>query len=79
MSTRTRLSILIFIMVQAVLFSIGLVATLLLTDDSYQRAWGILVTIVLALVIGVPLTWFLAPRLRAQYVREHVRPMQEEL
>lgn len=79
MSTRTRISVLIYMMVQAVLFGIGVVITLLVTDDSAARAWGIVATIIGAMVIGTPLAWFLAPRLRARYVRDNVHSTPEEL
>ncbi|MCR6632942.1 MAG: hypothetical protein NVV74_24460 [Magnetospirillum sp.] len=78
MSTRTRISLVIYGMVQAVLFFIGTIATLMLTDQSDQRAWGIVTTIALSILIGVPLTWWLAPRLRARYVRENVPPLRED-
>lgn len=78
MSTRTQISLLIYMMVQAVLFFIGTIATLMMTDQSDLRAYGIVATIVLSILIGVPLTWFLAPRLRSRYVRENVRAIPEE-
>lgn len=78
MSTRTHISLLIYMMVQAVLFFIGTITTLMVTDQSDLRAYGIVGTIVLSVLIGVPLTWFLAPRMRSRYVREHVRAIPED-
>lgn len=79
MSTRTRISLLITMMVQAVLFGIGVVITLMVTDDSSARTWGIVATIVASMAIGPPLAWVLAPRLRARYLRENVPPIREDL
>ncbi|MGE5476196.1 MAG: hypothetical protein ACM3Q1_06045 [Bacteroidales bacterium] len=79
MTNRTSITVLISMMVQAVLFGIGLVTTLMVTADSGARTWGIVATIVVSLLAGPPLAWWLAPRLRARYVREHVPPQAEEL
>lgn len=79
MSTRTTIWVLISMMVQAVLFGIGLITTLMLTGDTTARTWGIIATIVLSLLAGPPLAWWLAPRLRARYVRDNVPPIAEDL
>lgn len=79
MSTRTSISVLISMMVQAVLFFTGLLVTLMATDDSGTRTWGIVATIVVSLLAGPPLAWWLAPRLRSRYVRDNVPPIAEEL
>lgn len=79
MSIRIQISILLSLMVQAVLFFAGLLITLMTTDDSGARTWGIIGTIVGSLLIGPPLAWWLAPRLRARYVRDHVHSIPEEL
>lgn len=77
MSIRMNISVLISMMVQAVLFGIGLVATLMLTDDGTARTWGIVATVAVSLLAGPPLAWWLAPRLRSRYVRENVPPTPE--
>lgn len=79
MSIRTHITVLISMMVQAVLFFAGLIATLLVTDDSAARTWGIVATIVVSLLAGPPLAWWLAPRLRSRYVRDNVPAIREEL
>lgn len=79
MSIRSYITVLISMMVQAVLFFIGLIVTLMVTDDSGARTWGIVATILVSLVAGPPLAWFLAPRLRSRYVRDHVPSIPEDL
>lgn len=79
MSIRTHITVLVSMMVQAVLFFAGLLVTLMVTDDSGARTWGIVATIVVSLLAGPPLAWWLAPRLRARYIRENVRSIPEEL
>lgn len=79
MSIRTHITVLVSMMVQAVLFFAGLLLTLMVTDDSGARTWGIVATIVVSLLAGPPLAWWLAPRLRARYIRENVRSIPEEL
>ena len=79
MSVRFQISVLLSLMVQAVLFFAGLLITLMTTDDSAARTWGIVATILVSLLVGPPLAWWLAPRLRARYVRNNVRSIPEEL
>lgn len=79
MSIRIQISVLLSMMIQAVIFFAGLLVTLMVTDDSGARTWGIVGTIVLSLLVGPPVAWWLAPRLRARYVRDHVRSIPEEL
>lgn len=78
MSIRARISLMLFMMCQAVLFFIGTLATLMITDQSDERAIGIVATIVISGVIAMPLAYFIAPRLRSAYVREHVHAIPEE-
>lgn len=79
MSIRSHITVLVSMMVQAVLFFIGLLVTLMVTDDSGARSWGIVATIVVSLLAGPPLAWLVAPRLRSRYVRDNVPPIPEEL
>jgi hypothetical protein len=70
MSTRFRISMLIYGMVNALLFGTGAIAVL--SFPSLQDYWRILipVVVVLSFVLAVPIAWFVAPRLRARYWRE---------
>ena len=70
MSTRFRISMLIYGMVNALLFGTGAIAVL--SFPSLQDSWKVLVpvVVVLSFVLAAPIAWFIAPRLRARYWRE---------
>ena len=70
MSTRFRISMVIYGMVNALLFGAGAIAVL--SFPSLQDYWKILIPVVVALsfVLAAPIAWFVAPRLRARYWRE---------
>lgn len=63
-STRSRIGMLIYGMVNAVLFGIGLVIVLLIEPLS-QRLWiAIPAVVVASLILAWPVSWLIAPRLR---------------
>ncbi|WP_188849696.1 hypothetical protein [Aureimonas glaciei] len=70
MSTQFRISLLIYGMVNAVLFGIG--AVTVLSIPSLQEQWKFLIPIVVvaSFVLAAPIAWFIAPRLRARYWRD---------
>ncbi|PZO81931.1 MAG: hypothetical protein DI629_02035 [Mesorhizobium amorphae] len=70
MSTRFRLALLIYGMVNAVLFGAG--AITVLSFPSLQEQWKLLIplVVVVSLVLAAPLAWAIAPRLRARFWRE---------
>lgn len=67
MTTRARISLLIYGMVEAVLFGVGVVAVL--SFPSLQESWKYLLpgVIVASFVLAAPIAWMIAPRLRARY------------
>ena len=68
-STRACIAILIYSMINAVLFGIGIV-TVLNVPSLAAHAWiGIPVVVVLSLLLAVPIAWFIVPRMRARYWR----------
>jgi len=72
MSVRLGIALLVFLMVNAVLFGIGLV-TIVSFPDLYARAMTLLPLVVLASVgIAAPISWFIAPMLRVRYWRSRV-------
>jgi hypothetical protein len=71
LSTRTRIAILIYSMVNAVLFGIGLVLVLNVPSLKADLGWNIVMVVVLSFVLAAPLAWLIAPRLRARYARRH--------
>lgn len=73
MRTRLAIAALIYPMVQAVLFGIGMVLLLAMSPPDGQQAlmpWMIGVTVLLS----VPIAWSIAPRLRLRFRRD--RPGQ---
>jgi hypothetical protein len=70
MSTHFRLSLLIYGMVNAVLFGTGTITVL--SVPALQEQWKILlpIIVVLSFVLAAPIAWIIAPRLRARYWRD---------
>ena len=68
-STRGRIAILIYSMINAVLFGIGLVIVLNVPSLAEHIWIGIPVVVVLSLVVAAPVAWLIAPRLRARWER----------
>lgn len=80
MSVRLGIAALVYMMVQAVLFGIGTVlvlATPLREQAMLLMPWVVATTF----VISVPISWWLAPRLRARYWRDprHAGPADRML
>ena len=68
MSVRMQIAAMVFMMVQAMLFFTGLV--LVLTTRLDDRAMELMPWVVgLSALISLPLSWAIAPRLRARYWR----------
>jgi len=75
--TRVGIAALIYTMTNAVLFGAGIITVLLLPGFSSELMIWIPVVVVASIVLAAPAAWFIAPRLRARYWREHVprRPL----
>ena len=65
-TTRDRIAILIYSMVNAVLFGIGLVVVLNVPLFAAHLWIGIPVVVLTSLILGAPIAWLIAPRLRAR-------------
>jgi len=65
-TTRDRIAILIYSMVNAVLFGIGLVVVLNVPLFAAHLWIGIPVVVLTGLILGAPIAWLIAPRLRAR-------------
>ena len=66
MSIRFQISLLIYIIVQAVVFGVGIVIALAPPWSAYAMQslpW----VVVVSAVISAPLSWMIAPRLRARF------------
>jgi hypothetical protein len=76
MSIRFQISILVFMMVQAILFGVGVVlvlATPLSTFAMQLMPWVVGVSV----MISAPLSWIIAPRLRARFWNRKM-PIQDQ-
>lgn len=68
MGVRLQIAALIFMIVQAVVFGIGTV--LVLATPLQREAMELLPAVVVAsFIISLPVSWFIAPRLRAHFSR----------
>ena len=68
-STRLRIALMVFSMVNAVLFGVGLLTVLLTPALSSHAFTWIPIVVVLSLVLSPPIAWLMAPRLQARYWR----------
>jgi hypothetical protein len=69
MSTRFAIAALVYTMVNAVLFGAGLIVVLTVPALSADAMALIPTVVVVSLVAAIPVSWILAPRLRARYWR----------
>ena len=73
MRTRIAIAAVIYMMVQGVLFGVGMIAILvspLAANAQTLIPWMIAAT----LPISIPLAWMIAPRLRLRFARSHRAP-----
>ena len=66
MSVRVQIAALIFMMVQGVLFGVGII-TILATSLTVWAMQLIPALVVLSAAFSVPVSWMIAPRLRLGY------------
>jgi hypothetical protein len=71
MSTRLQIAALVFLMVNAIVFGVGIVTVLMAPALAIHAGRLIPAVIVASFVISAPLSWFIAPRLTARYSRQH--------
>lgn len=69
MSTRLMIAALIYMVVNAVLFGCGVTIALAVPVLAAQANSLVPAVVVTALILALPVSWFLAPRLRARYWR----------
>lgn len=70
MSNRLNIALLISLMVSAVLFGIGAATILSIESLSANAATLLPLAIVVSFALSLPISWAIAPRLGAKYVRE---------
>ena len=67
-TTRVSIAVLIYMVVQAVIFGVG--ALLVLATPLQAEAMKLMPVVVIASsIVSVPISWFLAPRLQARFWR----------
>lgn len=77
-STRFRLALLIYGMVNAVIFGIGAVLVLGVPSLSQWALQLMPAVVALSIILSAPISWFLAPRLRLRFWRtQEARERQE--
>ena len=68
MTTRVSIAVLIYMVVQAVIFGVG--ALLVLATPLQTEAMKLMPIVVIASsIVSVPIAWFLAPRLQTRFWR----------
>ena len=67
---RRRIAVLIYSMVNAVIFGTGLTTVLLVPVLKAHLGFWIVVVVITSFVLTVPIAWLLAPRLQARYDRK---------
>jgi hypothetical protein len=73
-TTRDRIALLIYSMVNAVLFGIGLVIVLNVPAFAAHLWIAIPAVVLIGLVLAAPIAWLIAPRLRARRERRNTGP-----
>ena len=69
MSIRFQIAALVFMMTIAVAFGIGIVPILMIPAFANHAFEAIPAVVLASFVISAPLSWFIAPRLRARFWR----------
>jgi multidrug efflux pump subunit AcrB len=69
MSTRFQIAALVFMMTNAVAFGIGILPILMIPALADHAFEAIPAVVVASFLISAPLSWLIAPRLRARYWR----------
>jgi ABC-type spermidine/putrescine transport system permease subunit II len=69
-SNRLRITMLIYSMVNAVIFGIGLLIVLLMPPFKTNLGFSIVIVVIISFVLALPIAWLVAPRLQAHYDRK---------
>ncbi|CBS85969.1 conserved protein of unknown function [Azospirillum lipoferum 4B] len=76
MSTRLRLAILIYGMIQGVVFGIGTVLVLAVPSFSEQAMTLMPTVVIVSIVLAAPIAWFMAPRMRLRFWQHREKRQQ---
>ena len=72
--TRTYIAVLVFMMINALIFGVGAIAVLSIPALSAHASLLLPIVVVLSFVISPFISWLLAPTLRARWQRDHMHP-----
>ena len=70
-ATRARVAALIYMMINAVIFGAGLVVVMAVPALAVNAAIWIPLVVVASFILAAPAAWFIAPRMRARFGRQH--------
>lgn len=77
MSIRLQISILVYVMVQAVVFGVGIV--LVLATPLSAFAMNLMPWVVgVSAIVSAPVSWWIAPRMRARFQRQTASQLPAE-
>lgn len=68
---RVRVAALIFLMVNAVIFGVGIVAVLSIPALAAQASFWIPAVVLASFLVSPPLSWILAPTMMLRFTRAH--------
>ena len=68
-ATRAQIASLVYVMTNAVLFGAGLILVLSSRTLSADAGFWIAVIVPASFILAAPISWWMAPRLRARYWR----------
>lgn len=69
MKTRLWIAVMLYPVVNAVLFGFGIVPVLSIKSLSEQAGTLMPMVVIASLILAAPIAWFIAPRLRLRYWR----------
>ena len=73
MPTRFQIAAMMFMMVNAVVFGAGIVPVLMIPSLANNAFEMVPAVVIASFILSAPLSWFIAPRLRARYWRTQSR------
>jgi multidrug efflux pump subunit AcrB len=71
MSTRLQIAVMVFMLANAVVFGVGIVPVLMIPSLANNAFETIPAVVIASFLVSAPLSWVIAPRLRARYWRTH--------
>lgn len=71
-ATRAQIALLIYLMTQGVLFGVGVTLVLTWPALSVDSGFWIAVIVGASFILAAPISWWVAPRMRARYWRRRM-------